>query len=118
MSNLLLIIAAAACNSLALTLLKITGDQLRINNALLEVLKVTWIFVLLGMLLYSVSFFLAIKIFSASMFSRAVPMFVGINILSTLLIAVFYFKESLSLSLMLGASLIIIGVWLIQTSSV
>ena len=117
MNILFLIIVAASCNSLALTMLKITGDQLRIHGEIFQALKTSWVLVLLGVLLYGVSFMLTIKIFSGSIFSRVVPMFIGINILSSLLIAIFYFKESISLSLLFGAGLIIAGVWFIQMSA-
>jgi len=117
LNTLILITAAAVCNSLALTLLKITGDKLRITPGFLEVLRSSWLIVLLSTVLYAVSFLLTIKVFSGSTFSRAVPTYVGINIMSTLLIAVLYFRESASFSLAFGSALIIAGVWLIQTST-
>lgn len=117
MSALLLIIIAALCNALALTMLKVTGDQLKLESHYLVVLEKTWVYLVFGILLYGASFLLAIKIFSISSFSRTVPVFVGLNILSSLAIASFYFKEALSFSLLLGSVFIIAGVWLIQTNS-
>ncbi len=118
MSTLFLLVLAAASNSLAVTLLKFTGDQLRINGTMVDTLKVSWWLVLLGLFFYGVSFFLSIRIFSDSLFFKTVPTFVGINIVFSLLISLLVFKESFSLTATFGALLIIIGVWFIQTSNV
>ena len=117
MTPLLLITFAAASNALALTLLKITGDQLQTSGGIVAVLLKMWLFILCAAILYGVSFLLAIKIFSTSSFSKVVPMFVGINVLSSLVIALLYFEETPSISIFLGSMLIISGIWLIQTNT-
>ena len=117
MTTLLLITFAAALNALALTLLKITGDQWQAKGEIIAVLEKMWLFILCAAVLYGVSFILAIKIFSTSPFSKVVPVFVGINVLSSLVIAMLYFEESPTLSLMLGSILIVSGIWLIQTNT-
>jgi multidrug transporter EmrE-like cation transporter len=117
MSNLILLVVAAFSNSLALTMLKFTGDKLRDSGTLIETLKISWWMVLLGLAFYCISFILSIKILSDSVFFRAVPIFVGINIVFSLLISLAVFREPLSLSATFGALLIVVGVWFIQTSS-
>ena len=117
MSPLLLITMAAVCNTLALTMLKLAGDQLRAGNGYLAVLEKSWLLLLIGLILYGTSFLLAIKIFSVSTFSRAVPVFVGLNVLSSLAIASLYFRETLSLGILSGSVFIIAGIWLIQANS-
>ena len=117
MTNLLLIAFAAASNALALTLLKITGDQLQAAGGIIAVVEKMWLFILCAAALYGVSFILAIKIFSTSPFSKVVPVFVGINVLSSLVIAMLYFEETLTLNLFLGSILIVSGIWLIQTNT-
>ena len=117
MNALLLIVIAAVCNSMAVTLLKLTGDTLRRHMAWLGALKETWLLVILATSLYFVALLLTIKIFSLSTFSRAVPTYVGINIICSLAIAVFFFKESVSANLLIGSALIVAGVSLIQSSA-
>ncbi len=117
MSNLFLLLVAACSNSVALTMLKFAGDRLRVSATVIEALKTSWWWILLGLVLYFVSFILSIKILSGSAFFRAVPIFIGFNIAFSLLISLAVFKEPLSLSATFGALLIVLGVWFIQTSS-
>lgn len=117
MNTLFLLALAAASNSLALTMLKFTGDQLRANGTIIDTLKVSWWLVLLGLFFYGFSFLLSIKILSDSLFFRAVPVFIGFNIVFSLLISIVVFKESLSLTATFGALLIVVGVWFIQASN-
>lgn len=117
MNTLILLVIAAASNSLALTMLKFTGEQLRINSTLLETLKMSWWLMSLGLIFYGLSFFLSIKILSDSLFFRAVPVYIGFNIIFSLIISILVFKESLSLQAMFGTLLIVIGIWFVQTNN-
>ena len=92
MNTLVLLFLAAASNSLALTMLKFTGDHLRLNGSMIEAIKVSWWLVLLGLSFYAFSFFLSIKILSDSSFFRAVPIYIGINIVFSFLISIIVFK--------------------------
>ena len=115
MSTLMLITLAAVCNSAALAILKFVGDQFRLNPRIAEVLLTTWWMLLISIILYAISFALTIRIFTDSTFSKAVPTFIGFSVLFALLIAVFYFKESVSAGAFVGCALIVSGVWLVQT---
>jgi multidrug transporter EmrE-like cation transporter len=117
MSTLILILIAAVCNSLALTMLKITGDRLRTQADILPLPENAILLVFAGLGLYGISFLLTIRIFLDSQFSQAVPMFVGFSILSSLFIAIGYFKEDLTASLILGSLLIIAGVYVINSNA-
>tara|TARA_X000000950_G_scaffold188392_1_gene227770 strand:+ start:1027 stop:1383 length:357 start_codon:yes stop_codon:yes gene_type:complete len=114
--TLVLIFAAAVLNSMALTMLKLAGDQLRGSTDLYSYARESWIFVLIGAVLYGFSFLLTIKIFSENALSRAVPTFIAISILCTSLIGIFYFRESYTNSLLIGGGFIILGVWFIQAN--
>ena len=117
MNTLFLICAAAVSNSIEVTLLKMTGDTLRQQAGILSTLKDTWLYVLIATSLYFLALLLTVKIFSLSTFSRAVPTYVGINIMCSLAIAILFFKESVTTSLVVGSALIIAGVAMIQSSA-
>lgn len=117
MSTVLLIMLAAGCNTLALTMLKIAGDQLRLSGEILTSLERVWVLVIPGVLLYFCSFILTISIFSGSLFSRTLPIFVGINVLSSFVLAFLYFKETISPDIEFGSVLIVSGICLIQANA-
>lgn len=115
MNTFLLIALAALCNSFALTTLKLSGDSLKTPGDLMSLPASSWLLILAGLGLYAVSFGLTIKIFSVNDFSRTVPAFIGISIVSSLLLAIFFFEEKMSLGLVVGSVLIIAGVWIIHS---
>lgn len=115
MTILMWIAAAALCNSLALATLKISGDSLKTPGDLLSLPSSSWLIIIVGMGLYAVSFALTIKIFSVNDFSRTVPVFIGINIVSSLLLALFFFQEKMTIGLAVGSVLIVSGVWVIHS---
>ncbi|MFK7864337.1 MAG: hypothetical protein AB8B95_08960 [Pseudohongiellaceae bacterium] len=115
MSTLIWIAAAALCNSLALATLKVSGDSLKTPGDLLSLPSSSWFVILLGMGLYAVSFALTIKIFSINEFARTVPVFIGINIVSSLLLALFFFQEKMTMGLLVGSLFIVSGVWIIHS---
>lgn len=115
MSILLWIAAAAVCNSLALATLKVSGDSLRTPGDLLSLPSTSWLILLVGIGFYGMSFALTIKIFSVNDFSRTVPVFIGINIVSSLALALFFFEEKMSTGLIVGSLLIVFGVWIIHS---
>lgn len=115
MNTFLLIALAALCNSFALTTLKLSGDSLKTPGDLMTLPSSSWLLIFAGLALYAISFGLTIKIFSVNDFSRTVPAFIGISIVSSLLLALFFFEEKMSLGLIVGSVLIIAGVWVIHT---
>jgi len=117
MNALLIIAAAALCNNMALLLLKLAGKNIpSAENWLLFATK-NWLFIGGGALCYALSFILTIKILADNNFLTAVPTFIGINFLFTVIISLLFFKEPLALSTLLGICLIFAGVWLISTNT-
>lgn len=115
MSILIWIAAAALCNSLALATLKVSGDSLKTPGDLLSLPSSSWLILLAGVGFYAMSFALTIKIFSVNDFSRTVPVFIGINIVSSLALAFLFFEEKMSAGLVVGSVLIVSGVWIIHS---
>lgn len=117
MSNLLLIASAALCNTLALVLLKMAGKGFQHKVDIWSFVQQYWYFIFGGAGLYGLSFILTIKILSDNLFLAAVPTFVGINFFFTVLVSLFFFKEPILLSSLVGVGFIFLGVWLISTGS-
>ncbi|MFT5716358.1 MAG: multidrug transporter EmrE-like cation transporter [Oleiphilaceae bacterium] len=118
MSALLIIATAALCNNIALLLLKLAGKNIALTGNLLAFVQKSGFFILGGAFFYALSFILTIKILADNSFLSAVPTFIGINFLFTVIISLFFFKEPLALSSIAGICLILSGVWLISTNSI
>ncbi len=117
MSALLLIAVAAVCNNIALLLLKIAGKNIALTESLFLFIQKSGLFILGGALFYCIAFILTIKILADNTFLTAVPTFMGINFLVTIIISLVFFKESLALQSLLGICFICLGVWLISSSA-
>ncbi len=117
MNSLLLISVAAICNNLALLLLKVAGRNIALIENLFLFIQKSGILILSGVLFYSISFILTIKILADNPYLTAVPIFVGINFLVAIIISVVFFKESMTFQSLLGVLLICLGVWLISSNS-
>ena len=117
MSSLLLISAAAICNNIALLLLKIAGKNIVLTENLFLFIQKNGLFIFGGALFYGIAFILTIKILADNTFLTAVPTFMGINFLVTIIISLVFFKESMALQSLIGICFICLGVWLISSDA-
>jgi len=117
MSSVLLIFAAAVCNNIALLLLKIAGKNIALAENLFLFVQKSGLFILGGALFYCISFILTIKILADNTFLSTVPSFMGINFVIAIIISLTFFKESFTLSSLIGICFICLGVWLVSSST-
>jgi len=118
MNGIIIIACASICNTLALVLLKMAGKLITPDLSLWLFLHKSWLLIVGGIFLYSLSFILTIKILTDNSFLTAVPIFVGINFFLTVMVSLFIFKEPIVLSSLAGIGFIFLGVWLISTNAI
>lgn len=116
LTNIILVVVAALCNSLAQTSLKQatiakTFDiGLNLQSALfILTTPLIWI----GLVLYFVAFFLSIKIFERMELSFVSPIFMALVFLMVFIFGNLFFKETLTTNKVLGTFIIIVGIFVL-----
>ncbi len=117
MSSLLLLLLHGALGSLGLALMKLHLAPARssvLNGALMDN---SVMFAAAGIGLYVASFLLWLTIVTKMPLSYAYPMSVGITLLATSLLAIFFLAESISLFRIVGMAVILFGVVIVNLAS-
>ena len=115
MTGLLLITLAALFNSAALICLRVAGREIQWASPVLSVGLHGLLMLACGLLAYLTAFLLTIRILANHDFGYAVPMFVGLQFVFSLLAAHWLFHEPLNWPHFAGAVLILLGVGLIAS---
>jgi drug/metabolite transporter (DMT)-like permease len=113
MTGLLVITLAALLNSAALICLRVAGREIQWVSPVLTVGLHGLLMLGCGLLAYLTAFFLTIRILANHDFGYAVPMFVGIQFIFSLLAARWVFNETINWVQVAGALLIALGVSLL-----
>ena len=113
MTGLLLITLAALFNSAALICLRVAGREIQWASPVLSVGLHGLLMLACGLLAYLMAFILTIRILANHDFGYAVPMFVGIQFVFSLLAARWVFNETINWVQVMGALLIALGVSLL-----
>lgn len=108
MTTGLLFVLTALLNTGALVLIRLAGPDVRWSGLTLSMSLRGMGFLLAGLLAYALAFLLTVRILSLSRFGLAVPVFVGLQFVFSLLTARFVFHEPLSWP-HLGGVLLILG---------
>lgn len=114
MKTAFLFVLTALLNTGALALLRRAGPDVRWVGWLPEVNLRGLLFLLAGLLAYAVAFLLTVRILSLARFGMAVPLFVALQFVFSLLLAHFAFDEPMSWMHWVGVLLILGGVAMIS----
>lgn len=109
-----LFVLTALLNTGALALLRQAGPDVRWTGWLPEVNLRGLLFLSAGLLAYAFAFLLTVRILSLTRFGMAVPLFVALQFVFSLLLAYFVFNEPLSWAHLGGVLLILGGVAMIS----
>ena len=113
MTTGLLFVLTALLNTGALALIRLAGPGVRWSGMTLSLSLRGMVFLVGGVLAYALAFLLTVRLLSLSRFGMAVPVFVGLQFLFSLLTARFVFHESLTWMHLGGALLILGGIALV-----
>ncbi len=115
-SSFFLLIIAALCNSLAQASLKqatlAKSFSLSFNQESVFFL-VTTPLIWVGLILYFMAFFLSIKVFESMELSLASPIFMALVFLLVFIFGGLFFKEALTTNKLLGAVIILVGIFVL-----
>ncbi len=119
-TNIILVVVAALCNSLAQTSLKqatlTKSFDIGFNQqSLLFILTTPLIWI--GLILYFIAFFLSIKIFERMELSFISPIFMALVFLLIFVFGNIFFKEALTANKALGSIVILIGIFILTRSA-
>ncbi|OGC81496.1 MAG: hypothetical protein A2V81_01270 [Candidatus Abawacabacteria bacterium RBG_16_42_10] len=116
LTNIILVVIAALCNSLAQASLKqatiAKSFSIGFNQQSL-IFILTSPLIWIGLALYFVAFFLSIKIFEKMELSFVSPFFMALTFLLVFIFGNLIFKEALTANKVFGAIIILVGIFVL-----
>lgn len=94
-----------------LTIGGISGEKVKLIPELTR--AATSPFIIIGLVLYGLSFIIWLRVLTISDLSRAYPIFATIVFLLTTVISILFFKENVSLLRFIGIIVILVGIFIV-----
>lgn len=118
MKNIWVALLSVFLGAIGQVILKVGADQLgelpfsfkTLTKDIIHIIKIPQI--ILGIILFSVSFLLWIKVLTKNELSYSYPL-VSLNYIIIMIMSVFLLGEEISLRKILGTVLIVLGVWVV-----
>lgn len=118
MKNISVALLSVLLGAIGQVILKIGADKLgeltlslnTIYKDIINIIKVPQI--ILGVILFSISFLLWIKVLTKNELSYSYPL-VSLNYVIIMIMSFFLFKEEFTLRKVIGTGLIVLGVWIV-----